>query len=75
MTIMYAYGYFDVIEYDDGTVNENEISAYDDLPELVPLNGTSNIDDEDEYADMPDLITPDEYTYDYTYDYSYFYNQ
>jgi hypothetical protein len=89
MTIKYAYGYFEVIKYDDG--NENEISAYDDLPELVPLNNTnndeyddlpeliplndtSNIEDDDEYADMPGLITPDEYTYDYTYGYSYFYN-
>ena len=88
MTIKYAYGYFEVIEYDDGT--KNEIGTYDDLPELIPLTDTSdieyddmpelipydtsNIEDDDEYADMPGLITPDDYTYDYTYGYTYFYN-
>ena len=68
MKIKYAYGYFEVIEYDD-------------LPELIPLTDTSdieydtsNIEDDDEYADMPGLITPDDYTYDYTYGYTYFYN-
>jgi hypothetical protein len=54
MTIKYAYGYFEVIEYDDTTTN-------DDLPELISL-------DDEIYNDYETDYTYD-YTYTYTYSY------
>jgi len=67
MTIKYAYGYFEVIEYEDDTENE-----YDDLPELIPID---DIDDnmseyiliDDSYVNMPKLIPIDDFGYYYTY--------
>jgi hypothetical protein len=80
MTIKYAYGYFEVIEYEDDTENE-----YDDLPELIPIDDIDDnmpelipiddIDDnmseyifiDDSYVNMPELIPIDDFSFYYTY--------
>jgi hypothetical protein len=59
MTIKYAYGYFELIEYDDTTTNVTN----DDLPELISL-------DDEIYSDYENSY---EYTYDYTYTHTYTY--
>lgn len=61
MTVKYAYGYFEVIEYDD-TLDNN---LYDDLPELISL-------DDADYTYDSDYTYTYDYTYDYTYTHSYF---
>jgi hypothetical protein len=60
MTVKYAYGYFEVIEYDDTLHNNLYDDLYDDLPELISFDDTEYIYDYD-------------YDYTYTYDYTYSY--
>ena len=75
MTIKYAYGYFEVIKYNDIT-DDTTADTTDDTT-------ADTTDDTTAYTtnDLPELISLDDkiynnydYTYDYTYDFTYTYS-